>query len=134
MPNPGPHKLATDRLILSPDGSVTPKRESPTFYAELDQEFDNFRGHVLVQDGEFSDAWPHWEMHPHGDEIVYLLSGDTEFILRLKSGDQVLRVNEPGTAVIVPRGCWHTARPLKPTRMLFVTPGEGTQHDENPDP
>ena len=131
--NPGPFTLNLTRLIMGPDGAVTPKDMSPGFYAELDSEFDGFRGHVLVQDGEFAEAWPTWEVHPHGDEIVYLLSGDTEFVLREDGDETVLRLNEPGSAVVVPRGCWHTARPLAPTKLLFITPGEGTVNAEEPE-
>ena len=130
--DPGPYKLDLTRLILAPDSSVTPKNTSPTFYEELDAEFDQFRGHVLVQTAEFAEAWPCWEVHPHGDEIVYLLSGDTEFVLRQNDADTVLRINDPGSAIVVPRGCWHTARPLAPTQLLFITPGEGTINAEQP--
>lgn len=106
---------------------------SPGCYAELDDEFDGFRGHVLVQDGEFAEAWPTWEVHPYGDEIVYWLSGDTEFVLRQEGAETVLRLKEPGSAVVVPRGCWHTARSRAPTRLLFITPGEGTINAEEPE-
>jgi len=46
---PGPHVIEQIRLILGPDGTVTPKAVSPTFYQELDAEFDQFRGHTLIQ-------------------------------------------------------------------------------------
>ena len=132
MSGAGPHELSTTRLIMGPDGAVTAKAVTATFYPELETEFNGFRDHVLVQDGEFAEAWPAWEMHPHGDEIVYLLSGNTDFVLRKPGGDEVLHLGEPGMAVVVPKGCWHTARPRAPTRLLFITPGEGTQHSENP--
>jgi hypothetical protein len=28
----------------------------------------------------------------------------------------------------VPKGIWHTANTTLPTKMLFVTPGAGTEH------
>ena len=130
--NPGPHNLDVTRMILGPSGEVTPKDASPTFYEELDTEFDGFGGHILVQTGEFAEVWPTWEMHPHGDEIVYLIAGAVDFVLWNGGAEEVLRVDEPGTCVVVPRGTWHTARPLQPTRMLFVTPGEGTLNAERP--
>ena len=34
----------------------------------------------------------------------------------------------PGSFVIVPRGTWHTARTSVATKMLFITPGEGTKN------
>ena len=130
--NPGPHDLDRTRMILGPSGAVTLKQVSPTFYQELDAEYDDFRGHVLVQTFEFSEAWPTWEVHPHGDEIVYLISGAVDFVLWTGNGEEVLRVDTLGSAVVVPQGTWHTARPLAPTSMLFITPGEGTLNAEEP--
>ena len=79
--NLGPHDLDQTRMILGPSGLVTLKDVSPTFYQELDAEYDGFRGYVLVQTFEFSEPWPTWEVHPHGDEIVYLISGAVDFVL-----------------------------------------------------
>ena len=96
---------------------------------ELDQDFENFKGHLLIMTHAFSEPWPTWEIHPHGDEFVYLLEGDTDFILRTTDGNETVRVNQPGSYVLVPKGTWHTARPHRPTRLLFVTPGEGTLNE-----
>jgi hypothetical protein len=35
--------------------------------------------------------------------------------------------------VVVPRNTWHTARVSGTTRMLFITPGEGTEIRADPD-
>ncbi len=128
----GPFNLETTRLIMGPDGQATPKPVTPAFFEELDAEFNGFSGHFLVATFGFDEPWPTWEIHPHGDEFVYLLSGDTDFVLHTAEGDQTLRVKEPGSYVIVPKGTWHTARPYAPTTMLFVTPGEGTENSETP--
>ena len=80
----------------------------------------------------FSEDWPTWEIHPHGDEFVYLLEGDTDFVLYTEDGEETVRVNEPGSYVVVPQNTWHTARPYAPTKMLFVTPGEGTLNQPSP--
>ena len=130
--DPGPHDLEQVRYILAPDGSGTNKSVTPNFYQELDTEFSNFGGHVLVQTFTFDEPWPTWEMHPEGDEFVYLLAGDTDFLLREGSAERRVRVSEPGTYVVVPKGAWHTARPHAATTMLFVTPGEGTLNAESP--
>lgn len=129
---PGPYYLNATALILGPEGAVTPKAMSSTFYAELDAEFNQFKNHVLVQTGNFSEAWPTWEIHPHGDEIVYLLSGVVDFVFWTGDDEQVLRLGKPGSAVVVPKGTWHTVRPLEPASMLFITPGEGTINAEKP--
>ena len=128
----GPHDLDTVRYILGPDGSGTNKAVTPEFYQELDAQFDNFAGHVLIQRFRFEKAWPSWEVHPEGDEFVYLIEGDTEFLLPDNGSDRVVRVDRPGSYVVVPKGVWHTARPKAPTTMLFVTPGEGTLNAETP--
>jgi mannose-6-phosphate isomerase-like protein (cupin superfamily) len=128
----GPHDIDTTAFILGPDGAGTSKTVTPTFYQELGEEFPDFRGHVLIQRFTFSDPWPTWEVHPEGDEFVYLIEGDTDFVLMVEGNETTLRVSDPGSYVVVPRGTWHTARPHAPTTMLFVTPGEGTLNAETP--
>ena len=128
----GPFDLQSTPLVLGPQGKATPKEMTPGFYAELDREFDGFAGHVLVSQHEFEEAWPTWERHPKGDEMVCLLSGDVDFVLRGDDGEQVVRVDRPGAYVIVPRGVWHTVRPRTRSSMLFVTPGEGTENADSP--
>ncbi len=126
--NPGPYLLSATRLILNRTGSATPKPVTPNFYAELQGEFPSFAGLSLVAQNSFDEPWPTWEMHPKADEFVYLLSGDIDFVLWVDGAEQVIRVDQPGTYVVVPQGVWHTARPRTRTTMLFVTPGEGTQN------
>ena len=130
--DPGPHNLATTPTILTPDGKAVPKTRTANFFEELDQDFAEFKGHILVMTFEFDEPWPTWEIHPHGDEMVYLLEGDTDFLLHTDQGVQTVRVSEPGSYVLVPKNTWHTARPHAPTKMLFVTPGEGTLNEVEP--
>ena len=130
--DPGPHDIETRRVVLSPSGEATTKAVTPAFYEELAREFAGFAGHALVSQHAFSEAWQSWEMHPKGDEIVYLLSGDVDFVLWQEGRERILRVERPGTYIVVPKGTWHTARPRASTVMLFITPGEGTKHAESP--
>lgn len=132
--DPGPFDIDETRLVIGPNGNASPKPVSPTFYEDLDAEFGDFAGHMLVAEHSFDAPWPTWEMHPKGDEFVYLLEGDVDLILWIGSTEKTLRVDMPGTYVIVPKGTWHTARPRRPTRMLFLTPGEGTLNAETPGP
>ncbi len=131
--DPGPYLLESTRLILAPDGKATPKDVTPNFYAELDTEFDGFKGHILVSKHEFTAAWESWEVHPESDELVYLISGDIDFVLWRDGAEVVLRVDQPGSCVVVPKGIWHTARPHETTAMLFMTPGEGTLNAAEPE-
>lgn len=130
--NPGPYDLQTTSVVLGPDGTATAKAHSPDFYAELDREFAGFAGHALISRHAFGEAWGGWERHPMGDEVITLISGDVDFVLWTDDGEKAVRVNEPGSCIVVPRGVWHTARPRAFTVMLFVTPGEGTEHAEGP--
>jgi mannose-6-phosphate isomerase-like protein (cupin superfamily) len=129
---PGPHDIEATRAVYVPDGSVRLVPVTPTFYADLDRHFPSFSGHVLVSEHAFAEPWPTWEIHPHGDELVYLLEGETDFVLWRNDSEHVVHVRGAGAFVVVPAGTWHTARPRRPTRMLFLTPGEGTQNAERP--
>lgn len=53
-------------------------------------------------------------------------------ILRNADGDVQVTFEETGSYIVVPKGRWHTAKVSGPTRMLFITPGEGTEHSDNP--
>lgn len=81
----------------------------------------------LISEYECTRDWPTWEMHPEGDEFVYLLSGAVDLLL--DQGDEIATVALEGSgAVVVPRGVWHTAKVRQPSRMLHVTRGAGTQN------
>ena len=118
--------LAKTFVVLEPDHSAVPVTVTPTIWQELEQRFDGFKGRVLVSCFSFDRDWDTWEMHPAGDEIVCLLSGRAS--LELEGRGHVAELSAPGSFVIVPRGTWHTAHTTVPTRMLFITPGEGTQN------
>ena len=105
---------------------------SETFWSDLDARYGDFAGHSLISSFSFDDDWPTWEIHPEGDEFVCLLSGDADMILESGDGEQRIRLNTPGSFVIVPKGTWHTAKVHAPTTMLFVTPGQGTENREHP--
>jgi mannose-6-phosphate isomerase-like protein (cupin superfamily) len=113
------------------DARVVPVTD--TLWSDIDAEFGDFAGRTLISRFEFDGDWPTWEVHPAGDEFVYLLSGKAELILATADGDRSVPLGEPGEFVIVPKNTWHTARISEPTAMLFVTPGEGTINAEEPD-
>ena len=126
--SPQSHNLAEVFAVLTPQLSVEPIDVSPSVFDELGSRFTGFKNHVLVSCFEFAADWPTWERHPAGDEIVVLLSGKVTLLLRTAKGDTRIELSQMGSFVIVPRDTWHTARAAEPTRMLFVTPGEGTEN------
>jgi len=121
-------KLSEVFAVLKPNLQVGTVAVSSSVYAELDADHDQFKQHVLVSAYEFSSDWPSWERHPAGDEIVLLLSGKVEMVLRRGGQCECVALTQSGTYVVVPAGVWHTARTSEKTSMLFVTPGEGTEH------
>ena len=118
--------LESTFVVLQPDQSAVPIAVTPAIYQELDRRFEGFKGRVLVSCYRFDSDWETWEMHPAGDEIVCLLSGRASF--EFEGRGVVAELTEPGSFVVVPRGTWHTAHTTVPTAMLFITPGERTQH------
>lgn len=73
--------------------------------------------------------WTNWEMHPAGDEILFMLEGKATFILDLSDGLKEVVLSE-GRLLVIPRGVWHTAKVSEPARLLAITAGQGTQHRE----
>lgn len=132
MTGPDVHDLDAVFAVLRADLSVDTVAVTPTLYTELDQRYAGFKGHTLVAIHEFTRPWGSWEMHPAGDEIVVLLSGQARFRVRTGGGEEQLALSTPGQYLVVPRGCWHTAETTVATRLLFITPGEGTRHDHEP--
>ncbi len=120
--------LTSTFVVLGPHHEAIPVAVTPSIYEELDKRFDNFKDRLLVSSFSFDSDWSSWEVHPAGDEIVCLLSGNATLVLDRDGAEETIHLREPGSFVIVPKGTWHTARTSVATRMLFVTPGEGTQN------
>lgn len=69
-----------------------------------------------------SENSPHGgEMHPDGDEVLYLISGS----IRVVFPDDPIEDIEvsPGGGLIVPRGMWHRVDILEPSQIAYLTPG-----------
>jgi mannose-6-phosphate isomerase-like protein (cupin superfamily) len=67
------------------------------------------------------------EVHPDGDELLYLVSGAVEVVLddgdEHSIGAETTVVLREGDAFVVPRGVWHQVRVLEPAYFVHVTPG-----------
>lgn len=97
------------------------------FWAELREGTRRLDGYLITV-SEIHNDIPHWEMHPNGDEVLYLLSGKLDILIEQSGREQrvPLRSDRPGT--VVPAGAWHRAVVVEPGQMMFVTWGEGTEH------
>ncbi len=127
-----PANIANTFVVVKPDMTAESSKVTDTFFSELNIRYDEFKQHLLISSFSFDSDWPTWEMHPHGDEFVCLLSGDVELQLRDADGERSLRLNSPGSFVVVPQNTWHKALVLEPARMIFVPAGEGTVKREEP--
>lgn len=72
------------------------------------------------------DAPHRGEVHPDGDEILYVISGR----LRVTGESEPNAPIEmgPGQACIVRRGEWHRVNVLEKTQLIHITPGPNGDH------
>ncbi len=72
------------------------------------------------------------EVHPDGDEFLYVVSGTMELILddgdEKAVGIQTKVFLRSGDAYVVPRGVWHRLEPVEPSYLVHVTPGPNGGH------
>jgi mannose-6-phosphate isomerase-like protein (cupin superfamily) len=72
---------------------------------------------------ELTGDAPHdGEMHPDGDELLYLISGAVTLTLELADGDRLVDLGA-GDPVVVPKGVWHKITMREPGRLIHITPG-----------
>ena len=72
------------------------------------------------------------ELHPDGDELLYVISGHAEVVLDdgdlEQVGAETRHAVGPGDAFIVPRGVWHRLEFSEPLHLVHVTPGPASGH------
>jgi mannose-6-phosphate isomerase-like protein (cupin superfamily) len=95
--------------------------------AEPDSPVGNFSFHGCTGGVSAFRGRPPWEFHGRGDELLFILAGETE--LTVFDGHQrEVRALRPGQLAIVPRGRWHSNYAPNGVTMLSITPSEGNQH------
>jgi mannose-6-phosphate isomerase-like protein (cupin superfamily) len=62
------------------------------------------------------------EMHPDGDELLYVVSGAITVTLELSGGNTQVDLGA-GDAIVVPQGVWHQITTPEPAQLLHITPG-----------
>ena len=67
------------------------------------------------------------EMHPDGDELLYLVSGKVSVRLELPDGDTTIEL-AGGDALVIPQGVWHLVKLVEPGQLVHITPGPGGEH------
>ncbi|MFM9935122.1 MAG: cupin domain-containing protein [Novosphingobium sp.] len=83
----------------------------------------------LVSQHRFTESWDSWEMHPAGDEVVLLLSGQAVLLLEFADGSTAKVPIAAGEYAVNPPGAWHTLDLVSAeATALFITAGLGTEH------
>ena len=128
--------LLRNYLLLEPDGTAVRLPGGGEFWSQLmsgnaadsgiRQLMASEKGRLLSTLSMGAD-WTNWEMHPAGDEILFMLEGKATFILELPHGLREIALGS-GRLLVVPKGVWHTAKVSEPSHLLTITVGSGTQH------
>jgi len=119
-----PRVLGEAYAYLKDGGGITAYEVDEAFWSETIGTLPPGR---LVSLFSFESDWGSWEVHPKGEELVMLLSGEMTLILERRGSEERIAL-EPGQFIIVPKGAWHTADVHAPAKALFITEGEGTQN------
>ena len=67
-----------------------------------------------------------WERHPQGDEIVYVLEGETVLVLLTDKGE-IENLLNTGEILVVPQNTWHRFETSKGVKIMTATP-QPTDH------
>ena len=116
-------------LSLGAEGEIKSVAGGDEFWSLPADEIEKFGENWLITEFYFEEDWKTWEMHPHGEEIVYLLSGSMDLILENEGVLQTVELRSKGL-VIIPRNTWHTAKVFAPSNVLVITYGKETQTRE----
>ena len=65
------------------------------------------------------------EMHPDGDEVLYLISGRANVVILDSPGVDVEM--KPGDGLVIPKGVWHRVDILEPCQFVYLTPGPNNE-------
>ena len=122
-----PFDLINTYVHLEDGAAANPVDVNVDFWATIDKRTELHSGRlVTLFHIQSTDEWVHWEMHPAGDELVYLLSGAIDIILQEGDCKRVIELRSRA-ASIIPRGVWHRAIVHTPSEVLFIPRGKGTQ-------
>ncbi len=112
------HHDAVAKMIQMDLASLDREPESPIG----DFSFHGCTGGVAAFKGR-----PPWEFHGQGDELLFVLAGESELTVLEKDGRSVWTLSA-GHLVLVPRGHWHSNNAPGGVTMLWITPSEGNEH------
>ena len=123
---PAPVPFEGKRATIARDGTVTVVEAPPGPPQRID-------GYTIGAIPHLDGASPHaGEVHPDGDEFLYVVRGTVEVILddgdEKAAGVETRVVLRAGDAYVVPRGVWHVLETREPSYLVHVTPGPHGGH------
>jgi len=118
--------LASTFVNLRPNDRARTLKVGRRFWSTINTRADLKDGRLVGVTPQTED-WPIWERHPAGEEILIMLSGEMDIVLETGRGDRRTRLRA-GQSLVVPRGAWHRGLARKPGKLMFITPGAGTEH------
>ena len=123
-----PNSIDQQYLVLTPNQRAILEPADEKLYQRLVENYNDFHGHTLVSCYDFTADWDRWELHPAGDEVVILLSGQATMVIEHEHGFEQIELRHANDFCLIPPNCWHTAKIAHFAKLLFVTPGAGTRH------
>jgi mannose-6-phosphate isomerase-like protein (cupin superfamily) len=123
---PAPVPFEGKRANIARDGTITVVPAPPGPPQRID-------GYTIGAIPHLHGASPHaGEVHPDGDEFLYVVRGTIEVILddgdEHGVGAETRVVLEAGDAYVVPQGVWHVLQTREPSYLVHVTPGPHGGH------
>jgi mannose-6-phosphate isomerase-like protein (cupin superfamily) len=124
--NASPVRFAGNVADIARDRSVTIRPAPPGPPRRID-------GYTIGAIPGIEGPGPHGgEVHPDGDEFLYVVSGAMELILddgdEQTVGVETAVLLRAGDAYAVPRGVWHRLEAVEPSYLIHVTPGPNGGH------
>src|SRR3954468_12331621 len=97
--------LETTYLAVDGKGGVEALPVGPDFWKTIDRNEALVDASLMAVFPMKAD-WPHWEMHPEGDEVLVLLEGSATMIFEEAGGERRIAMKS-GATLVVPAGIWH---------------------------
>lgn len=128
--NPLPVHFERSVADIAHDGSITIRSAPPGPPRRID-------GYTIGAIPNIEGPGPHGgEVHPDGDEFLYVVSGTMRLVLddgdERTVGVEMTVLLRSGDAYVVPRGIWHRLEPVEPSYLIHVTPGPNGGHRPRP--
>ena len=128
-----PMDLLASHVVLGEQGTPYIVEDAPAFWQDImtgafkteGVQRAGTAGYLVAQYTHTQDS-PIWELHPHGTDLLYLLSGHLVIELETPGGNQTVDLSA-GRSFLIPQATWHRLHAPEPSSLLAITWGAGTQ-------